>query len=94
MSSGYERLFGDVLSDFRSSPISRHVSPLGAFTRVKLQTETRPGLGARALAVPQIPRLEARLEDLGVEGFSGRVSRFETPPLQRPGNLLHRKLRT
>ena len=101
MSSGYERLFGDALSDFRSSPISRQVSPLGAFTRVELQTETRPGLGARALPLPQIARLEVRLENLGVEEIAGRLSRLETPPLQRPGclhfsgfRLLHRKLRT
>ncbi len=76
--AGYERLFGGVLSDFRSSPISQPVSPPGA----------------RALAVPQIPRLEVRLEDLGAEGFAGRLSRFETPPLQRPGCLLCSKLRT
>jgi len=55
----------------------------------------------QALAVPQKPRLQLRLEDLGVEGYGGRLSRFETPPLRRPGclhfsgfRLLHRKLRT
>jgi len=48
----------------------------------------------RALAVAQIPRLEVGFEDLGGEGFAGRLSRFKTPPLQRPGCLLFSKLRT
>ena len=51
--------------------------------------------GGRAQAGPagivslaQVPRLEVGLEDLGVEGPAGGVSRFETPPRQRPDCLL------
>ncbi len=43
---------------------------------------------AGIVSLAQIACLEVGLEDLGVEGPAGGVSRFETPPRQRPERLL------
>ncbi len=49
---GYERLFGGVLSDFRSSPISRPVSPLGAFTALNFRLRYGPAERRRPNLLP------------------------------------------
>ena len=69
-------------SDFRSSPIGRCANPLGAVTGSNFKPRHDP-TGRLPLTLPQVPRLEVGLEDLGVEGPAGGVSRFETPPRQR-----------
>ncbi len=48
---------------------------------------------AGIVSLAQIACLEVGLEDLGVEGLAGGVSRFETPPRQRPERLLHPRSR-
>ena len=40
------------------------------------------------VSLTQVPRLQMRLENLGVEGPAGGVSRFETLPRQGPERLL------
>ncbi len=55
----YERLFGGVLSDFRSSPISRPVSPPGTFTVSNFGPRYGPAWAQLPYPCPQTPRQQA-----------------------------------